>query len=220
MNFQSFKTIVLPITTIFFIFILWKSPLNIDYFETIIATLIVLLVSLIEYKKNFIKSLGFNAKNFTAKKTLIKAPIIAFVLFLVYYYILIPSVTFFTKAPIDFSDFDTIKNDYTLLFISIIFIWISAAFGEEIVWRGYFMKQFSKLFGKTNIALLINILLFGVLFGYLHSYQGITGQIITGILGIVLSIIFHFNKNDLWTNVAIHGFFDSFALIALYLDFL
>jgi len=50
----------------------------------------------------------------------------------------------------------------------------------------------------------------------MHGYQGITGQIITGIIGLLLAIIFHLRKYDLWFNIAVHGFFYTIALIVIY----
>lgn len=214
-----FRTKILPIITFILLFILWKAPLGLDYFEMIIAMLIVLLASYIEFKSEFLKQLGFKRSNFTVKNILILAPAIALLLFSAYYFILLPTVTSITQQPIDFSTFNTLKDNPILLIISFFFIWISAAFGEEIVWRGYFMKQFVKFFGDGKLSLFINILVFGILFGSLHSYQGITGQIVTGIIGMLLAFIFYKTKYNLWLNVAIHGFFDTIALFLLYFSF-
>ena len=220
MNISLFKSKLLPVFSILFLFIFWKLPLDIDYFEIILATLFVLLVSYIEFKSKFLKSLGFQKKDFTLNTLLIKAPLYAFGLFVLYYFVLVPGTTYLTKQLIDFSTFDTIKNNPTLLIVSLVFIWVSAAFGEEIVWRRYFMKQFVKLFGEGKLSISLNIILFGILFGMLHSYQGITGQIVTGILGATLSFIFYKHKYNLWLNIAIHGFFDSIAILLFYFELL
>ena len=82
------------------------------------------------------------------------------------------------------------------------------------------MKQFVKLFGEGKLSISLNIILFGILFGMLHSYQGITGQIVTGILGATLSFIFYKHKYNLWLNIAIHGFFDSIAILLFYFELL
>ena len=60
---------------------------------------------------------------------------------------------------------------------------------------------------------MINILLFGFVFGCIHAYQGITGQVVAGVTGMLLAIIFHLRKNDLWFNIAVHGFIDTVALV-------
>tara|TARA_B100001750_G_C15335540_1_gene509598 strand:- start:398 stop:802 length:405 start_codon:yes stop_codon:yes gene_type:complete len=130
--------------------------------------------------------------------------------------VLVPGVTYITGKAMDFSAFDSFNGNLSATLGLLIFIWISAAFGEEILFRGYFMKQFIKFFGKNRTSLLINIILFGVIFGWIHSYQGITGQIITGIAGVLFAIIFYIRKYDLWFNIAVHGFFDTIALVFIY----
>ena len=213
-----FKTKVLPIITIILIFIFWNSSFSNAYLIIILPMLTVLLASYLEFKSEFLKQLGFSSINFNKKNILIYAPILALALFLFYLYVLTPVVTYITNEPIDYSDFNTIKGNPTALILLLVFVWVSAAFGEEIVWRGYFMKQFVKFFGDGKTSLILNILLCGLLFGLLHSYQGLTGQIVTAILGIILSFIFYKKKYDLWLNIAIHGFFDTIAILTLYFN--
>ncbi|MDY8135515.1 type II CAAX endopeptidase family protein [Aquimarina sp. 2201CG5-10] len=212
----ALRTKLIPVLTIILCFLLWKLPLGLDYFEIILTTIVILISSFLEYKNALFTSLGFQKNKRTFKNLLIFAPLLAFGLFLIYYFILIPVVSNLTGESINFSGFDDLKGNLLYSIIALIFIWISAAFGEEIIWRGYFMRQFSKFFGDSRLSLLINIIIFAILFGFMHGYQGITGQIITGILGLLLAITFHLRKNDLWFNIFVHGFFDTIALIVIY----
>ncbi|MFP2996704.1 CPBP family intramembrane glutamic endopeptidase [Spongiivirga sp. MCCC 1A20706] len=201
-----------PVIAIILCIILYAS----GYFQMIIAGLIFILASALEYKKDCFQSLGFQRKNFNVKSLLVVAPILGVVFFLFYYYVMVPGVTYLTGQPIDYSIFETYKGNLPATLGLLALIWVSAAFGEEIVFRGYLMKQFTKFFGSSKISLIINILLFGFLFGWVHAYQGITGQIITGIIGMVLAIIFHIRNNDLWFNIAVHGFIDTVAVVFIY----
>ncbi len=205
---------VIPIIALILCFIIFE--LSLGPLSVIITAILVLFASFFEYKKEMFKSLGFQKNNLKAKSLFVYAPLIALVLFLVYYFVLVPVVTNITDKQIDFSSFKDLKGNITYAILALIFIWFSAAFGEEIIWRGYFMQQFSKFFGKGKLSIVLNILVFAILFGYMHSYQGITGQIVTGSIGAILSIIFYLRKSDLWFNVAIHGFFDTIALIVVY----
>jgi len=186
------------------------------YFQMIIAALILLIASAIEYKKDCFKSVGFQRKRINIKSLLIIAPLFGTTFFLFYYYLMLPCVTHLTGQPIDFSVFEPYTGNLPATLSLFIYIWISAAFGEEIVFRGYLMRQFTKFFGSSKISLVVNILLFGFVFGWIHAYQGISGQVISGISGMLFSIIFHIRKNDLWFNIAAHGFFDTVALIFIY----
>lgn len=210
------KTKLIPILTIVASIILLTVPLGLNQFQTIVPIFIVIIGSALEFGKSAFKFLGFKYKRLNILNLLVLAPLVALGLFLLYFYILIPVITHFTNQPLDFSHFESLKGSTTVLLSMLLLIWTSVAFGEEIIFRGYFMKQFVKFFGEGRWSIICNILLFGVLFGWVHSYQGITGQIITGVVGMLLAIIFYFRKYDLWFNIAVHGFFDTIALVALY----
>lgn len=212
MNKTSLKTNLTPVITIILFCLLYIS----GYFQMIIAAFLVLIASAIEYKKDLFKSLGFQRKRLNIKSLLIVAPLLGMAFFLFYYYVMVPSVAYITGQPIDFSVFEPYKGNLSGILNLLVFMWVSAAFGEEIVFRGYLMRQFTKFFGANKISLVINILLFGFIFGWIHAYQGITGQIVAGITGMLLAIIFHIRKNDLWFNIAVHGFVDTVAFLFIY----
>lgn len=216
MNKTSLKTNLTPIITIIILCLLYAS----GHFKMITASLIIFVASAIEYKKGLFKSLGFQRKRLDIKSLLIIAPLLGATFFLFYYYIMVPSVTYITGQAIDFSVFEPFKGDLPATLSLLGFIWLSAAFGEEIVFRGYLMRQFTKFFGAGKISLVINILLFGFLFGWVHAYQGITGQIVAGITGMFLAVIFHVRKSDLWFNIALHGFIDTVAVVFMYYGWL
>lgn len=212
MNKAFLTTKAIPVIVLILCCFLYLS----GYFQIIIAAVLILIASAIEYRKDLFKSLGFQRKRINVKSLLITAPLFGALLFLFYFYIMVPSVTYLTGQPMDFSVFETYTGNLSATMILLVFIWISAAFCEEIVFRGYLMRQFTKFFGSSKISLVVNILIFGFIFGWIHSYQGISGQIITGIIGMLFAIIFHIRKNDLWFNIAAHGFFDTTALVFIY----
>jgi len=207
-----FRAKLTPLIAIILCCILYLS----GYFQMIIAALILLIASAIEYKKDAFKSLGFQRKRIKIKSLLIVAPILGIAIFLFNGYIVMPTVTYLTEQPIDYSEFAPYKGDLSALLGLSVYVWLSAAFAEEIIFRGYLMRQFTKFFGSSKISLIINILLFGFLFGWVHAYQGISGQILTGIAGMILAVIFHIRKSDLWFNIAVHGFIDTVGLVYMY----
>lgn len=212
MNTPLLKRTLVPLITIALFILLYVT----GNFQMISAAILVIIASAVEYRKQLFTALGFQRKRFRALDLLVIAPLVALGLFLFYVFILLPSVTAITDAPIDLSAFDEVKGDLAAIITLILFVWVSAAFGEEILFRGFFMRQFKKFFGSSTISIILNIVLIGILFGWVHSYQGITGQIVAGITGMLLAIIFHLRKDDLWFNVAVHGFFDTIAVLVLY----
>ncbi|AXT50334.1 CPBP family intramembrane metalloprotease [Aquimarina sp. BL5] len=212
MNKTFLRTKLTPVIAIILCCILYVS----GYFQMIIAASILIVASAIEYKKDAFRSLGFQRKRINVKNLLIIAPLVGIFTFLFYSYILVPGVTSLTGQPLDYSVFEPFEGNLPAILNLFVYILASAAFGEEIVFRGYLMRQFTKFFGSSKISIVINILLFGFIFGLSHAYQGISGQIITGILGMFLALVFHIKKDDLWFNIAVHGFIDTIALVYLY----
>ncbi|WP_237276112.1 CPBP family intramembrane glutamic endopeptidase [Tenacibaculum ovolyticum] len=216
MNKISLQQVLIPLITIAIICLLWFGPIHIDFIENIIISILIIIANYIEYKGKPFSALGFKREKFTFKNIFVLAPLVALGLFTFYVFALVPGITKLTGAPIDYSSFDQLKGNLPACLIALALVWISAGFGEEIIFRGYFMRQFVKFFGESKISMLFNIVLLACFFGFMHSYQGITGQLVTGIVGALLALIFYLRKYDLWFVIAVHGFFDSIALICIY----
>ncbi len=208
MNKDFLKSKITPIIAVILCYVLYQ----LGYFQIIFAALIVLLASGVEYGKGIFKSLGFQRSRLKAFDLLIVAPLIAFGMVVLYVHALVPGVTYITGQPMDYSLFEQFEGNLSAILGLLFFAAVSAGFGEEILFRGYFMRQFTKFFGSSTLSIALNILIFGMIFGWIHMYQGISGQIITGILGMITATIFHFRKDDLWFAIAFHGFFDLIAL--------
>src|SRR4030095_8253132 len=48
--------------------------------------------------------------------------------------------------------------------------WVLAAFGEEMVWRGYAMNRVAEMFGGTTGAWIASAVLVSTVFGIAHDY--------------------------------------------------
>lgn len=91
-------------------------------------------------------------------------------------------------------------------------IWVSAAFAEEIIFRGYLLNRFNKLTGNTIVSILSSSLLFSLI----HVYQGISGLLLTFIGGILYCVIYLFAKRNLWVSILAHGISDTISLTLIY----
>jgi membrane protease YdiL (CAAX protease family) len=90
--------------------------------------------------------------------------------------------------------------------------WTSAAFGEEMVFRGFFIPALAERFGGRRAAWGAAILASSLLFAAVHAYQGVTGMIITGTIGLVFAVGFVAGERNLWQTVLAHGIFNTVAL--------
>ena len=195
---------------------LYLGNLGLGTATTFLVTILVLFIVYIEYKKKVFSSLGFSRRHFNYKNILIKAPLTAILIVMMYRWLLTPIIINITKVEIDLSAFDFLRGNLSNLLITLPLVWLSAAFGEEIIFRDYLMTRFSKIFGKSTLSIFLNIIIFSLFFGYIHDYQGISGQLLSGITGAILAIIFHLNKNNLWLNIAVHEMIDTIALVSIY----
>lgn len=93
--------------------------------------------------------------------------------------------------------------------------WTTAAFGEEILFRGFLQGRLQALFGDRRGAGLMAAGVQALLFGLAHAYQGPTGILVTGLLGLVFGLLFLRSKS-LWPLVLAHGLIDTLSLLALY----
>ena len=216
MNNITLRQTLIPLITFSIICFLWFGPMRIGYVENIIISIVILIANYIEYKGKPFSALGFQREKFTFKNIFVLAPLVALVLFAFYVFALVPGITKLTGAPIDYSNFDQLIGNLPACLIGLVLVWSATAFGEEIIFRGYFMRQFVKFFGESKVSIVFNIVIFSCFFGFMHSQQGITGQLVTGIVGALLAMIFYLRKYDLWFIIAVHGFFDTIALICIY----
>lgn len=217
MNTITLRQTLVPLITIAIICFIWFGPISRSIIENIIISIVIILANYIEYKGKPFLALGFQREKFTFKNIFVLAPIVALGLFTFYVFALVPGIAELTGSPIDYSSFDQLKGNLHACLIALLVVWVTAGFGEEIIFRGYFMRQFVKFFGESKVSIVFNIVLFACFFGFMHSQQGITGQLVTGIVGALLALIFYLRKYDLWFIIAVHGFFDTIALICIYL---
>ncbi|AIZ43048.1 CPBP family intramembrane glutamic endopeptidase [Cellulophaga baltica] len=216
MNKITLRQTLIPLTTLAIICFIWFGPLQIGMIENIVISILIIIANYIEYKGKLFLALGFQREKFTLKNIFVLAPLVALGLFAFYVFAVVPGVTKLTGVPIDYSSFKQLEGNLPSCLIALLVVWATAGFGEEIIFRGYFMRQFVKFFGESKVSIILNIVLFACFFGFMHSYQGITGQLVAGFVGSLLALIFYLRKYDLWFIIAVHGFFDTFALICIY----
>ena len=120
------------------------------------------------------------------------------------------------NEPADYSAFDSLKGNFPKYFKYLIFMWISAAFGEELLFRAFAFVQLRKMFGNNKIML---VLLSAILFSLPHLYQGISGLILTFLFGIAFGLIY-IRYNNIWINIIVHGLIDTVFMTLAYLGML
>jgi membrane protease YdiL (CAAX protease family) len=122
-----------------------------------------------------------------------------------------------SKSPPDLSSYEEGMTIWRLLgWIAI--AWTTAGFGEEVIWRGFFMKQIARLFDEQKgSSWVIGLVVSSIGFGLAHFHQGPGGMLGNGFVGLVYGIFFLRSGRNLWVPIIAHGLTGTFSFIRLYL---
>src|ERR1700733_6064296 len=101
-----------------------------------------------------------------------------------------PALVRLTGKQPDLRIFRAMTGNLKLALLGFAFAWILAAFGEELVWRGYLMNRVAELGDSTRRAWICSLIAVSAVFGMAHAGQGITGVIEESIAGLFLGIMY------------------------------
>ena len=127
-----------------------------------------------------------------------------------------PFVQRFVSGSANNSRFANIRGNFVALLGWLAVAWTLAAFGEEMIFRGYLMNRLADLVGRTRTGWVISLFGSSLIFGLGHGYQGAAGIINTATIGLLLGTLYLVTKRNLWVNIICHGLIDSISLITLY----
>jgi len=116
----------------------------------------------------------------------------------------------------NFGAFSGLKGHPALFAFWLAFAWISAAFGEELQFRGFLWSRLQRLFGDSRGATALSLVTQAALFGLCHLYQGVGGVIATGMAGLVLGGVYWAGKRNLIAVMILHGLIDTISLTVLF----
>jgi membrane protease YdiL (CAAX protease family) len=95
--------------------------------------------------------------------------------------------------------------------------WLTAATLEEMIFRGFMMRELASLMGVGPTVNVLNVLTTSIVFGCAHWYQGKPGALSTGIVSLMLGAIFIWNDFRLWLLIFTHGMIDTIGLLLIFL---
>ena len=112
-----------------------------------------------------------------------------------------------------------LQGNLPLFLLWLAIVWTTAAFGEEMFFRGYLVTRLETAFGEIRWGVVLAVLLPAMLFGYGHFYyQGLSGMIVTGAIGLVLGTMFVLYRHNLWPVILWHGLIDTLAFTATFMN--
>lgn len=120
------------------------------------------------------------------------------------------------KQP-DLEVFRAVRGNIKLFLLFLALSWTLAAFGEEMVYRGYLMNRVADLFDRTRSAWIISLIVVHFGFGLAHLYQGVTGVIDEGLMGVLLGIMYLGTGRNLAVPIVAHGVQDTIDFLLIFL---
>ena len=132
-------------------------------------------------------------------------------------FVIVPVAEWLAGVPVDLSALGE-SGDTRAFQIWLAQAWTLAAFGEEMVFRGYLIRRLLDLAGDSPGARAAGLVISSILFGLAHGYQGWAGVIATGTIGALLASLYFVASRNLWPVILCHGLVDTVALSLIYAD--
>jgi uncharacterized protein len=119
------------------------------------------------------------------------------------------------KAP-DLELFRALHGNLKWTLIAIAGSWTLAAFGEEMVYRGYLLNRIAGVLRWTRPAWIVALIVSSCVFGAGHLDQGITGQLENAIDGLLLGAIYLACGRSLTVPIIAHGMTDTLDVLLMF----
>lgn len=114
-------------------------------------------------------------------------------------------------------DWSFIRGNLGALIQWLVLIWLFAAIGEEIFFRGLVLRQIEKTFGSGPWTLGLAIVGSSVLFGLHHFDSGVYAVVNSALSSPLYCAAFLLSGRNLLAPILAHGAWDSYGMTMLYL---
>ncbi len=172
---------------------------------------------LIGDRKEKFKSVGFNRPKNWINLILITL-IFGIILELGFQSIVEPVIENGLGSKLDLSNLEGIKGDPLNYLLLLAISWLVGGFLEEVLFRGFLLDRISLLFKNRKLGNILGILITSTVFGLAHMYQGYAGVIATGLISVILGVVYVSSNKVLWYSVFIHGFNNTVGITIIFLD--
>jgi membrane protease YdiL (CAAX protease family) len=134
-------------------------------------------------------------------------------------FVLIPLLQKTNIEPLDYSRFKTLNGNIGMFLMYLTISWTTAGFGEELIFRGFLMGHFARLFGGKKAGWWLSLVVVSVIFALVHAYQGPMGMILIMFPAILFGIMYIMSGFNLWYTIIAHGTADTFVFLMFFTGF-
>ena len=103
-----------------------------------------------------------------------------------------------------------------LLLLLVLGSWTIAAFGEELVYRGWVLNRLNDLFGRTKAGAVAALVAMTAIFAVAHGYQGFTGVAENAVAALLLGSLYFATGRNLIAPIVAHGLIDTIDFTLIY----
>ncbi|RLD28033.1 MAG: CPBP family intramembrane metalloprotease [Bacteroidetes bacterium] len=163
---------------------------------------------------------GFGFKKFSWKfglKTFFQS-IIVFILALAGFIvgsIIMANITGIPESS-DMSNYDYLKDNIWMLFLTLGGVYIVSSIGEEVIYRAFLINRISELGLSTKTGKVITVIISAIIFGLAHYSWGLMGIVQTGFMGLALGFCYIFLKRRIWVLIFAHAYMDTILMLQMY----
>ena len=133
--------------------------------------------------------------------------------------VILPLLRRATGEPLDLTQLGELKGNLGMLGLLVAVSWLSAAFPEELLYRGYILNRLTDVLGRTTAGWAVAAALVSVAFGLAHGAQGVTGVLDNVLAGVLFVVLYLTSGRNLWMPILAHGMIDTSSVVMLYLGF-
>ncbi|MHA1543903.1 MAG: lysostaphin resistance A-like protein [Alphaproteobacteria bacterium] len=83
--------------------------------------------------------------------------------------------------------------------------WVAAAFGEEVLFRGFFLNNFKEMFRGSKAGIVFAVIFQAMLFSVLHMSDTIIQSVPVFLTGLILGAAYFLFNRNLWPLIIAHG---------------
>ncbi len=117
---------------------------------------------------------------------------------------------------LELGSFAQVEGDPAALAFALLLVWILAAFGEELAYRGYWLNRTADLVGRTPAGWAVAIAAVSIVFGFAHAYQGPVGVVSSAVTGAGYALVYLAADRNLWASILAHGVANTCYILMIF----
>lgn len=132
-----------------------------------------------------------------------------------------PLAEWLTDDRVRLHQFDELRGNAALWGLMLLLGWTYAAFGEELIFRGFLLNRLADLLAPVRGRWIIAAVVQAIGFGMAHGpHQGPAGMTLTGLIGLMIAAAYGAAGRNLWLAILTHGLIDTIVFTAIFLNWL